>query len=100
MKFKDIVEELAEQRYCTRAQWEGRLVVAFGMDNVLQLWDSSHISSNNPTKFHVCLADVRATDWVALPAWWGPRPEGSQEELYMSPFESEKLNQYLEGLKP
>lgn len=104
MNFAYVVRHLSDQRFCTRASWNGHTIVTFGMDNILQAWCDNR---EDYSPHVLSLADAKADDWVVLPGWWDPRVtlddavDGGasvREMLCSNPYKYSPIKQYLEGL--
>jgi len=63
MKFEKVVSHMGKKGFVTRKSWNGRLVLCFGMDNVIHAFgdDRTHYS------FSFSLADFLGDDWIILP---------------------------------
>ena len=63
MNLEKVIAHMCEKGFVTRKSWNGRLVVCFGVDNII------HGFSDDRTRFDFSfsLADFSADDWVILP---------------------------------
>ena len=74
MKFGSIVNHLGKRGFVTRKRWEGKSVLVFSMDNLLHV-QSDLIHGKENMLYTLCLADIKATDWIKLPFFWNGRED-------------------------
>ena len=74
MNFERVVAHMCDHGFVTRKSWNGRLILCFGMDNVIHGCDDNKVTQHD---FVFSLADFLGDDWIILPYFWNGGKDNS-----------------------
>jgi hypothetical protein len=81
MTIGEIADHLGARGFATRKTWylNGKLssILVFGIDNLAWIChEENELNKRRKDLWQPCLAEISATDWVALPFFWNdPRDD-------------------------